>query len=74
MAKKTLYANEIATAGIWIEENKDNILLKNFIEGMKKRNANIIHSYRWSICYDFLKENFPDKISLTTGFAYWLED
>ena len=73
MSKNKLYANEIATAYKFLMDNKSDLKLQNFIKDMQ--NKNMIHSDRWSICYDFLNENYPNiDSSIVTGLAYYLED
>lgn len=73
MSRNKLYINEVATAYKFLIDNKDDLKLQNFIKDMQ--NKKMMHSDRWSICYDFLKENYPDiDGSIVTGLAYYLED
>ena len=48
--------------------------LQNFLHDMRFR-KDLMHSDRWSLCYDFLKENYPEATgTIVTGLTYWLED
>ena len=69
-----LYANEIATFDKWRRNHLSNPSLDNFIDNMTAPAIydSMIHSDRWSLCYDWLAESGYDT-NLATGFAYWLE-
>lgn len=71
---KNLYANEIATANRFITEHSNDNKLIEFIGEVSGRRRFYTHSDVWSMCYDFLTENYPEVAtgSLVTGFAYWL--
>ena len=56
MSKNPLYANEIATAHQFVIEHNTDIKLQNFLYDMRFK-KNLMHSDRWSLCYNFLKEN-----------------
>lgn len=73
MSKNPLYQNEIATAHKFvIDHNYDSNLLR-FLENMK--DESLMHSDRWSMIYDFMKEYYPDQPgSIITGLAYLVED
>ena len=74
MSKNPLYVNEIATAHQFVIAHNTDIKLQNFLHDMRFR-KDLMHSDRWSLCYDFLKENYPAAIgSIVTGLAYYLED
>ena len=74
MSKNLLYANEIATAHQFVIEHNTDIKLQNFLYDMRFR-KDLMHSDRWSLCYDFLKENYPAATdSIVTGLVYYLED
>ena len=74
MSKNSLYANEIATAHQFVIEHNTDIKLQNFLHDMRYK-TDLTHSDRWSLCYNFLKENYPAATgSIVTGLAYYLED
>ena len=74
MSKNLLYANEIATAHQFVIEHNTDIKLQNFLYDMRFR-KDLMHSDRWSLCYGFLKKNYPAATgSIVTGLAYYLED
>ena len=74
MSKNPLYANEIATAYQFVIAHNTDIKLQNFLYDMRFR-KDLMHSDRWSLCYNFLKENYPAATgSIVTGLAYYLED
>ena len=56
------------------DETVYDIKLQNFLHDMRFR-KDLMHSDRWSLCYDFLKENYPEATgTIVTGLAYLLED
>lgn len=70
---KNLYANEIASAYRFVLEHNNDLKLLCFMATMRDRY--ISHSERWSACYDFLKENYPEATgTIVTGLTYYLED
>lgn len=71
MSKNPLFANEIATADLFIKENIRDYDLKFLIDRLQDRD--LLHSDRWSMAYDFLHENYPGRESLATGIAYYCE-
>lgn len=74
MSKNPLYANEIATANKFILDHSFDLELKNFINEMIGKQY-LTHSDRWSICYDWLSEHYPeDYKNIVTGFTYYLEN
>ena len=74
MSKNTLYGNEVATAHQFIIDHNTDVELQCFLHDMKFR-KDLMHSDRWSLCYNFLKENYPAATdSIVTGLAYLLED
>ena len=74
MSKNSLYANEIATAHQFVIEHNTDIKLQNFLHNMRFR-KDLIHNDRWSLCYNFLKENYYEATgTIVTGLAYLLED
>ena len=74
MSKNPLYANEVATAYQFILEHNTDTKLQNFLHDMRFR-KDLMHSKRWSLCYNFLKENYPETTgTIVTGLAYYLED
>ena len=74
MSKNPLYANEIATAHQFVIAHNTDIKLQNFLYDMRFR-KDLMHSDRWSLCYNFLKENYPGTTgTIATGLAYYLED
>ena len=74
MSKNPLYANEVATAYQFILEHNTDTKLQNFLHDMRFR-KDLMHSERWSLCYNFLKENYPETTgTIVTGLAYYLED
>lgn len=73
MSKNPLYTNEISTAYKFLVDNKNDIILQNFVNDMQTKKMS--HSDRWSACYDFLTENYPKVNSIIiTGLTYYLED
>lgn len=72
MSKNSLYQDEIATArNFVIDRNYDSNLLR-FLENMK--DESFMHSDRWSMIYDFMKEYYPGQPSpIITGLSYWVE-
>lgn len=73
MSKNPLYANEIATAYQFILEHNNDIELMNFMAEM--RNPALMHSDRWSLCYDWLKFHYPNATgTIVTGLVYYCED
>ena len=74
MSKNPLYANEVATAYQFVIEHNTDIKLQNFLYDMRFR-KDLMHSDRWSLCYNFLNENYPEATgTIVTGLAYYLED
>ena len=74
MSKNPLYANEIATAYQFVLEHNTDVELQSFLHDMRFR-KDLIHSERLSLCYDFLKENYPEATgTIVTGLTYYLED
>ena len=74
MSKNPLYANEVATAYQFVIEHNTDIDFMNFLRETRE-NKNLIHSDRWSLCYDYLSEHYPAATgSIVTGLAYYLED
>lgn len=74
MSKNSLYANEIASAHLFVIEHNNDIDFMNFLREMKE-NRDLLHSDRWSLIYDYMKENYPEVTgSIVTGLAYWVED
>ena len=73
MSKNPLSANEIATAYQFVIAHNTDIKLQNFLHDMRFR-KDLMHSDRRSLCYDFLKENYPEATgTIVTGLTYWLE-
>lgn len=74
MSKNPLYENEIATAHRFVVDHNVDAKLQNFLHNMRYR-TDLTHSDRWSLCYDFLNENYPEASgTVVTGLAYWLEN
>ena len=74
MSKNPLYANEVATAYQFVLEHNTDTKLQNFLHDMRFR-KNLMHSDRWSLCYNFLQENYPEATgTIVTGLTYLLED
>lgn len=74
MSKNENYKNEIASANAFVIEHAAEHKLQNFLSAMRDLHF-LSHSDRWSRCYDFLHENYPEVTgSLVTGLTYWLED
>ena len=74
MSKNPLYANEVATAHQFIIDHNTDIELQCFLHDMRFR-KDLMHSDRWSMCYDFLKKHYPEATgTIVTGLAYWLEN
>ena len=74
MSKNPLYANEVATAYQFVLEHNTDIDFMNFLREIRE-NKNLIHSDRWSLCYNYLAEHYPAATgSIITGLAYYLED
>ena len=69
---KQNYMSEITAAHNFILDHPNDIKLSNFIMYVS-RTPNLIHSDRWSLVYDFMKENYPNNMDLVTGMTYWLE-
>lgn len=73
MGKNLLYQNEIASAHKFIIDHNADTSLNAFLQEME-RNISLSHSDRWSLCFDFLSENYPEATgALVTGLTYWLE-
>ena len=71
--KNNNFRQEIIMANMFIVEHCGDPALSNFLVSMRDM-AWLTHSDRWSRCYDFLMEHYPDKTgTLVTGLAYWLE-
>ena len=67
------YTKEIAMANNFVIKNNSNPVLISFLAEMHDMTW-LTHSDRWSRCYDFLTEYFPENTgTLVTGLAYWLE-
>lgn len=69
---KQNYASEIAAADNFIKNNRFDIKLSGFLRSLEG-NVKLMHSDRWSLVYDFMQSNYPDKMDLVTGITYWLE-
>jgi len=68
----TNYAPEIATASRFLEENKEDIALMNFIKIMQS--PFYTHADRWGRIYDFILEHYPSYIdTVVTGLTYYCE-
>lgn len=75
MSKNSLYANEIASANNFIISHSKESKLQRFLDKMKEDYSWLSHSDRWSMCYDFLDENYPEVTgTIVTGMTYWLEN
>ena len=73
MSKNPLYANEVATAHQFIIDHNTDVELQCFLHDMRFR-KDLMHSDRWSMCYDFLKKHYPEATgTIVTGLSYWLE-
>lgn len=73
MRKNLLYQNEIASAHKFIVDHNVDASLNNFLREMERRTS-LTHSDRWSLCFDFLSENYPEATgTIVTGLTYWLE-
>lgn len=67
------YTQEMVMANKFVIENNSNPVLTAFLAEMRDM-AWLTHSDRWSRCYDFLAENFPEATgTIVTGLTYWLE-
>jgi len=74
MSRNILYANEIATAHKFVVDHGSDAELQCFLYELRFR-KDLTHSDRWSLCYDFLKENYPEATgSIVTGLSYWVEE
>lgn len=74
MSKNKLYKNEIASAHSFIMDHCADAKLQNFLGEMRDMSW-LPHSDRWSRCYDFLAEHYPEATgTVVTGLTYWLED
>ena len=74
MSKNPLYANEISIAYQFVLEHNTDTKLQNFFFFLRFR-KDLMHSDRWSLCYNFLKENYPEATgTIVTGLTYWLDD
>lgn len=74
MSKNPLYQNEIATAHKFVIDHNTDPELQKFLHNMKNR-EDLLHSDRWSLCYDWLSEHYPAATgTVVTGLAYWLEN
>lgn len=72
MSKNPLYVNEVATAHQFIIDHNTDVELQCFLHDIFRKD--LMHSDRWSLCYDFLKENYPEATeAIVTGLTYWLE-
>lgn len=73
MSKNPLYANEIATANLFIVEHSWDTNFMNLLSQLKDKSYT--HSDRWSIIYDYMKDNYSiDDGRLITGLSYWIEE
>ena len=64
---------QLAQKILLLNENQDKNNL-NFLREIRE-NKNLIHSDRWSLCYNYLAEHYPAATgSIITGLAYYLED
>lgn len=73
MSKNVLYTNEITTAHQFILAHDTDADLQCFLHDMREKNY-LMHSDRWSMCYDFLQEHYPEATgAIVTGLTYWLE-
>lgn len=71
--KNSNFTQEMVMANNFVIENNSNPVLTSFLAEMHDMSW-LIHSDRWSRCYDFLAANFPEATgTLVTGLTYWLE-
>ena len=69
--KKDYSAELIMANEFVISHNADQQFL-DMLEDLKS--SKYCHSDRWSIIYDYMKENYPSATgTLITGLAYWIE-
>ena len=69
----TNYAPEIASAAKFIQDHSYDGNLRTFIKELQDSDY-LIHSDKWSITYDWMKEHYPEVTgSLITGIVYFCE-
>lgn len=68
MSKKSLYQDDIETAEIFIANHSADFELQKFLCNMKNR-KDLLHSDRWSCCYDWLSEHYPAEAGTVVKYG-----
>lgn len=71
--KNTNYAPEIATAYQFVLQHNNDTDFMNMLHEVSDNKY--MHSDRWSIIYDWMKEHYPEATgTIITGLSYWVEE
>lgn len=69
---ENVYEEDMSRAQDFIVAHNDDIDFMTFLYEIRK--SDLIHSDRWSMCYDWLNEHYPEATgSIVTGLTYLTE-